>query len=263
MKDTLSKEFIAKIKSGFNLNEYEAKVWVSLLTKGVSSIGEIAELSGVPRSRVYDVLESLEKQGFVIMKLGKPIKYIAIKPDEVIERIKANLMNSAKEHIKIFDNIKNTEEFQILERLFNHGIKPVNVEDITQLIKNKFNINYNLKSAIKEAKKSVVIVTTVDNLNDKVRILKPLIPQLNKEKVKLIIAAKGDEKIGKKISRELGIKIRKIDFDSRFCIIDNEKVFIMPNEGNDSRSDMAIYIKSPFFASTLNSLLNSYFSKEQ
>jgi len=44
------------------------------------------KISNVPRSRTYDVLESLEKKGFVVMKLGKPIKYIALPPEEVIER---------------------------------------------------------------------------------------------------------------------------------------------------------------------------------
>ncbi len=258
MKESISKELVAKVKANFDLNEYESKVWISLLSKGISSVGEIAEISGVPRSRVYDVLESLEKRGFVIMKLGKPIKYIAVKPDEVIERIKANLLNEAKERIKIFDKIKETEEYNELEKLFNQSIKPINVEDVTTLIKGKFNINHTLKSSIKEAKKSIIIVTTVNNLSEHARILKPLIPKLNKDKIKLIVAASGDEKIGKKISRELGIKIRKIDFDARFCIIDGKEVFIMTNDGTDMRNDYAIFIKSNFFASSLLNLLSNY-----
>ena len=70
-------ELVKKIKEYFNLNIYETKVWLALLSKGVASAGEVAELSGVPRSRTYDVLESLEKQGFAMMKLGKPVKYIS------------------------------------------------------------------------------------------------------------------------------------------------------------------------------------------
>ncbi|MEM2713640.1 MAG: helix-turn-helix domain-containing protein [Candidatus Pacearchaeota archaeon] len=262
-KETLSKEFIAKIKAAFGINEYEAKVWIALLMRGIASIGEIAELSGVPRSRVYDVLESLEKQGFVIMKLGKPIKYMALKPAEVIERLKANLMASAKEKIKIFDNIKSTEEYLLLEQLFNQGIKPINLDETTQLIKGRNNINYNLKTAIRGAKKSVIIVTNLVKLNDKIRLLKPLMPELNKAKVKILIAAKGDERAGKLLSKELGIKIRKIDFDSRFCIIDGKEIFLMPSEGTEPRNDFAIYIKSPFFASSLINLLNNYLNNSQ
>jgi len=55
-------ELIAKIKDYFELNIYETKVWLALLGKGSASAGEIATISGVPRSRTYDVLESLEKK---------------------------------------------------------------------------------------------------------------------------------------------------------------------------------------------------------
>ena len=73
-------ELVNQIKEYFGLNIYETKVWLALLGKGIASAGEIAEISRVPRSRTYDVLESLEKQGFAVMKLGKPVKYIAVKP---------------------------------------------------------------------------------------------------------------------------------------------------------------------------------------
>ena len=74
----VNQELVKKIKDYFNLNIYETKVWLALLSKGIASAGEIAELSGVPRSRTYDVLESLEKQGFAIAKIGKPTRSIAV-----------------------------------------------------------------------------------------------------------------------------------------------------------------------------------------
>ena len=93
----VKQDLINKLKDYFNLNVYETKVWLALLSKGLASAGEVAELSGVPRSRTYDVLEGLEKQGFAIMKLGKPVKYIAVSPSVVIERLKNNIVNDAKE----------------------------------------------------------------------------------------------------------------------------------------------------------------------
>ncbi|MEK6816001.1 MAG: helix-turn-helix domain-containing protein, partial [Nanoarchaeota archaeon] len=79
----VQESFLKKLRSAFDLNIYEVKIWTALLSRGVASAGELADISGVPRSRSYDVLESLEKKGFVIMKLGKPIKYLAVKPEEV------------------------------------------------------------------------------------------------------------------------------------------------------------------------------------
>ena len=91
----LKPELVKEIKHSFKLNIYETKVWLALLQKGVASAGEIAEISNVPRSRTYDVLESLEKQGFAIMKLGKPVKYLAVNPSMVLDKLKNNLVREA------------------------------------------------------------------------------------------------------------------------------------------------------------------------
>ena len=64
----IEKKFLNKLKQ-FGLNSYEAKIWTALLSRGVSTAGELSDISNVPRSRSYDVLESLEKKGFIIMKL--------------------------------------------------------------------------------------------------------------------------------------------------------------------------------------------------
>ena len=109
----VEKKLLSKIKE-FGLNSYESKVWVALLSRGVSTAGELSDIANVPRSRSYDVLESLEKKGFIVMKLGKPIQFVALKPSEVIERVKKNLVVDAQEKSKRLDKLK-TED--ILEEL--------------------------------------------------------------------------------------------------------------------------------------------------
>src|SRR3989338_5018391 len=87
-KMIIKDDLLSKLRRYFDLNLYEVKLWGSLLSRGVSTAGELSDIADVPRSRSYDVLESLEKKGFVVMKLGKPIKYIAIPPTEVVDRVK-------------------------------------------------------------------------------------------------------------------------------------------------------------------------------
>ena len=79
----VKEEFLSNLRRAFDLNLYEVRIWTALLSRGVSTAGELSDIGNVPRSRAYDVLESLEKKGFVVMKLGKPIKYIAVEPKEV------------------------------------------------------------------------------------------------------------------------------------------------------------------------------------
>ena len=72
-KMIVKEEFLSRLRKIFDLNLYEVKVWTALLSRGISTAGELSSISDVPRSRTYDILESLEKKGFIVMKLGKPI----------------------------------------------------------------------------------------------------------------------------------------------------------------------------------------------
>ncbi|MCK4647876.1 hypothetical protein KAT24_03040, partial [Candidatus Pacearchaeota archaeon] len=116
-KMLVKQDLINKIKDYFDLNVYETKVWLALISKGVASAGEIASLSQVPRSRAYDVLESLEKKGFAIIKIGKPVKYFGIKPKMILERLKNKVKKDAEEKIINLLKVKETEEFTKLEEL--------------------------------------------------------------------------------------------------------------------------------------------------
>ena len=52
------------LREAFGLNSYEAKLYVALLGQSMKAT-EAARASGVPLSRTYDTLRSLEKKGFV------------------------------------------------------------------------------------------------------------------------------------------------------------------------------------------------------
>ena len=73
----IQKEFLNKIKD-FGLNTYEAKLWTALLSRGVSTAGELSDIANVPRSRSYDVLESLEERGVLTVELPNPDFYILL-----------------------------------------------------------------------------------------------------------------------------------------------------------------------------------------
>ena len=104
----IQKDFLNKLKD-FGLNSYESKLWIALLSRGVSTAGELSDISNVPRSRAYDVLESLEKKGFIIVKVGKPIKYLAVTPNEVVERVKKKVLEEAEQRNQVLSQLKDSE----------------------------------------------------------------------------------------------------------------------------------------------------------
>ena len=110
-------ELLSKLRRYFNLNLYEVRIWTALLSRGVSTAGELSDIGHVPRSRAYDVLESLEKKGFVVMKLGKPIRYLAVEPQEVVERVKKNIQIEADQSVLKLKELNETDVIKELETL--------------------------------------------------------------------------------------------------------------------------------------------------
>ena len=176
----VKEEFLSRLRRFFSLNLYEVKVWAALLSRGVATAGELSDIANVPRSRSYDVLESLEKKGFVIMKLGKPIKYIAVPPSEVIERVKKNMHEEALMKVKRLDDMKNTDVLGELQSLHNQGIEVVEPTDLSGSIKGRHNLYNHLELTIKNAQKSVTMMTTSQGFMRKVEGLKPVFEKLKK-----------------------------------------------------------------------------------
>jgi sugar-specific transcriptional regulator TrmB len=249
----INKELINKIKDYFDLNIYETKVWLALLGKGIASAGEIAEMSRVPRSRTYDVLESLEKKGFAIVKLGKPVKYIGIKPKRVLEKLKNNIKKYAEDKFTSLSNIKETNEFAQLEELYKGGILPVKREDLSASLKGKSNITNYLKEILQNARKEVIICTNAEEIKSKFKIFEQTFNILKKTNVKIKIVLSGDKKTIKDLSEKFKIKIKKIDINSKFFIIDKKEIlFYLTKESTDE--DIAIWLNSNFFIKAFTSL---------
>jgi sugar-specific transcriptional regulator TrmB len=252
-------DLVRQIKEFFNLNIYETKVWLALLGKGVASAGEIAEISRVPRSRTYDVLESLEKRGFTLMKLGKPVKYIAVKPDLVIEKLKSNAQKNADERVSTLLKLKETNEYSELEQLYNVGIQPVKHEEISGAIRGKLTIYNHIKELLENAKKEVVICTNAQELQLKSRFFGSVFDRLKKANIRIKIALSGNEKELKKINNKFKIKAKLLDIDARFFIADNDQILFIISKGSLPDEELAVWLNTPFFTSALAFMFDQAF----
>lgn len=249
-------ELVQKIKDHFNLNIYETKVWLALLSKGIVSAGETAEMSGVPRSRTYDVLEGLSKRGFAIIKIGKPVKYIAVEPKAIIEKMKSNAMTEANEKVKILSGLKEREEYKELEQLYTTGISPVRAEDLSGAFKGRAHINSKIKDILSKAQKEVVICTSLSDFEKRSRILLSEIEDLKKRDVKINLALAGNEADLKKFNAKHDLKARATLNKGRFIISDKkESLFMITHENNED--EMGLWILAPFFSESLHSMFET------
>ena len=255
----LKPELVKKIKDYFNLNIYETKVWLALLGKGVASAGEIAEISSVPRSRTYDVLESLEKQGFAISKIGKPAKYIAVKPGIILEKLKTNMVKDSEERVETLSKLKSTSEYAELENIYTTGIKPVKHEDLTGSVKGRSTIYNHAREILENAKKEVIICTSSRDFSEKVRLFIGLIQKLDKNGIIVKVALSGNEADIKKLASKLKLKIKKVDINAKFFIVDQEQILFLLSETAQAEDETAIWLNTPFFTNAMTFLFNQIY----
>jgi len=255
--------FIDKLRE-FGLNSYEAKLWTALLSRGLSTAGELADISGVPRSRSYDVLETLADKGFIIIKPGKPIKYVAVAPEDVLDRVKTKIDSNAKDQLKKIEELKGDSFMGELKQLHNQGVELVELTDLAGCIKGRDNQMHHLLTMIKNAKKSVDIMTTSTGLIRKSPVLMIALKDAKKKGIKVRIAAPVT-KDAEKAAKELAplAEIRNCKETGRFVIVDEKEALFMLHHDKQVHKnyDSAVWINSPYFASTLSNVFNTSWGK--
>ena len=246
------KQFLLELKKNFRVNIYEVKIWTALLSRGIASAGELADISGVPRSRCYDVLESLEKKGFIIMKIGKPIKYLAVRPDVILDRVKKNIKEEADELSTQFESIKETDEFKELELLHKTGVQHIDISSISKSIVGRTSINRNIKDMCSKAKSDIVVVSTMEHVERNVKLLKFYMQNFAKKGIKVRFYSVSDRNVMKKLQN-----VEHIEYaaNTTFVSVDGkEMLFMVSNKNVAPDYEVAIWISSPFFVNAVNVL---------
>ncbi|MBI2143344.1 hypothetical protein HYU20_03310 [Candidatus Woesearchaeota archaeon] len=255
----MQKEIISQLKD-VGLNSYESKLWLALLAKGVASAGELSDMAGVPRSRSYDVLESLEKKGFIILKIGKPIKYIAVQPDHVIENVRKRLIEDVDLQDKLLSKIEHSPLIDELKLMYKSGVKEIDPLELTGSLKGRKNLYHHLERMIKTSEKSVILTTTAAGILRKKDVLRNALKKAKERKVKVRIAAPVTGEAKLQLEELSGIaELRHTNTPARFCVVDGKEVMLMPmdDEITNPASDVGILVRSKFFASTFEKLFDS------
>ena len=74
----------------FNLGEYEIDAYLAVLEHGELTASEIADRTDIPQPRVYDTVRSLSDRGFVELRESRPMKIVAVDPDDAFGDLKTS-----------------------------------------------------------------------------------------------------------------------------------------------------------------------------
>lgn len=130
-----------EVLKNLGFTEYEAKTYLALLTHSPLTGYAVAKNSGVPRSKIYEVLDGLIARGDIIASPGNPPLYKALPAKDMIAARKA----------KIEENCSAAE--QLLEQFENSSDDRDNIWNITGLN----NILQKVNECILSAKKRILI----------------------------------------------------------------------------------------------------------
>ena len=112
------------------LSEYEARAYVALLRKEGATAREIANESKVPRTRIYDVLNSLIEKEFIDPEKSRPMKFYARPVEDTILRLKRQLNNEIDEAV---DEVRKLQKSVEQERMVMFVLR--NEESLNSYIK--------------------------------------------------------------------------------------------------------------------------------
>lgn len=164
-------ENILDTLKNLNFTEYEAKAYLALLEASPLTGYAVAKTSGVPRSKIYEVLDSLTTRGDILVSPGNTQQYIPIPAKELIKT----------RRIKAEENFKLAE--RSLER-FNHSAKDrENIWNIT----GHNEILDKVKECINSAKRRILIEVWTEEFDE----LKEELRQAADKGVKITVIAYG------------------------------------------------------------------------
>jgi len=107
-----------KILREIGLTDYETRAYLILLEQGVMTASEVSEHGGVPYSKVYETLNSLERKGWIEAEKGRPSRYFPKAPSEALEaaRLRLEDMMGGWKHVVLGELQPLYERRELLEK---------------------------------------------------------------------------------------------------------------------------------------------------
>jgi len=211
----------------FGLTDYEIRSYTSLLEIGPATANELSEASGVPYSKIYEVLGSLEKKGWVEMEHGRPSKYYPKPPSVATEIARSQLENTLK-----------TNETLILGELQPlYEKKGVRERPDIWIVRGNFNVLARIRETLEHVQKE--ILASVPTIPDPVaEMLIPLVKSIAERgvKVQLMTMKQPTSETMVKLANLCEVRTREQMFGGGIIADGREVILLLGQEGEEATS---------------------------
>jgi sugar-specific transcriptional regulator TrmB len=227
---------------------YESRTYLVLLTNGSASATEISDRAGIPRPRVYDVLDKLQKRGFVAMRPERPVRFSALPLKEAFDNLKSHREDEFRKGLAEIDRLRSEMEGKL------RGVEAPQeaAGECVWVIKDSSSIHSKIENLVQSATKSITISTSACGLERKLPGLEEHLRAAKQRGVDVrIVAPAGDDKTAKALS-EFSVHTDS-EGRHRAVIADDHVLIFLTPEG--SQEETGAWIKSPYLADNLRRLL--------
>ncbi len=252
----ISEEAFDALKN-IGLNLYERKLYAALLARGTSNVGELSELASVPRSRAYDVLESLADKGFVIIKHAKPMQYVAVDPMTAIDKSKKILQDDFDKTLTRMNEFSNSDSLNELSKLYSNGLSLINPSEMSGSFKGDYASTLHLNTMIKGASESINILTTAKGAKNLLKKHSKLLQKAKKNGIHIRLAAPVTDENKDEIEvlsdvvdfRELKSDEHQLPMGRMFIVDGKQVLFGLTDDDEIHESqDISFWSASPHFS---------------
>ena len=238
------------MREDLGLSEYQAKVYITLVISGQSKARDISQISGVPRTKVYETLKNLIDRGLVEELPSNPLKFIASSP-----------IKSFRENFQpLEEKTKNLRKLlHILE--FYHR-KAKNTETIEQTevwILRDSEVLKKLKSILYEAKKSVMILTSTSGIIFLYRDFGKILDRTAEKGVKIQILTPRDpysRHIVKEFAYQFEVKYTDFKLSVLYICADWKESLLIKHEPQKFNIEIGIFSNNPKLSRLLFQILS-------
>lgn len=220
------KENILDTLKNLNFTEYEAKAYLTLLQESPLTGYAVAKHSGVPRSKIYEVLESLAMRGDILISPGNTPLYSPIPAKELIK----NRRMKAEEH------------FELAEKSLAEYKQSANDRENIWNITGRNEILDKVKACITSAKKRILLEVWKEEFEE----METELRQATKRGVNVTIIAYGEiaSDFANVYHHYMGHEITE-EYGGRWIVIsgdDTEVVAGIVSLGKDSRAAWTMHV---------------------
>lgn len=167
------------------LTKYEAKIYATLVSHGPSGVSDINRLSGIPRNKVYEMVDILVKRGIVEVQPGRPVIFRAVPPKLVISQFLEDYNRKANEALNLLLREEASNQDSTIENVWlmsgSRAIKKRLADEILRAKKSFFAIEayppeflLAVKSVLKSADERGVKIRAVSVVNPTSRNVMPI-----------------------------------------------------------------------------------------